>query len=355
MPTIEADLNITHSDAGMLFLLISLGYFIGMLSSGFISAAITHKKTISLSAIALGLAFLPIFFSSNKWVLLICLFFLGLSSGLYLPSGLATITSIINPRQWGKAIAVHEMAPNLGFVAVPLLAEIFLLWFSWRVILLLFGLTSLLIGMANGRWGKSGNFAGEAPKIGAILTFVKQRSFLIMLIVFCAGIGSFFGIYTMLPLYLVTEQGMEREMANTLVAISRIPGLAAVFAGGWATDRFGPRRTLVWIFILTGILTIALGFAEGLWTAVLVFLQSMIAVCFPPAALVALSLICTQETRHIAVSITIPFAFIIGGGIIPTLIGIMGDAGLFWLGITMVGGLILLVSILPRYLIFARH
>ena len=62
MPTIEADLNITHSDAGMLFLLISLGYFIGMLGSGFLSAAITHKKTISLSAIALGLATLANFF-----------------------------------------------------------------------------------------------------------------------------------------------------------------------------------------------------------------------------------------------------------------------------------------------------
>ena len=176
-----------------------------------------------------------------------------------------------------------------------------------------------------------------------------------MLILFCAGIGSFFGIYTMLPLYLVTEQGMEREMANTLVAISRVPGLAIVFAAGWATDRFGPKRTLVWIFILTGILTIGLGFAEGVWTPVLVFLQPMIAVCFPPAALVALSLIGTQETRNIAVSITIPFAFIIGGGILPILIGIMGDAGVFGLGISIVGGLILLASILPRRLIFAQH
>jgi len=355
MPTIEADLNFTHSDAGMLFLLISLGYFSGMLGSGFLSAAITHKRTISLSAIALGLAFLPISFSSHKWVLFSGLFLLGLSAGLYLPSGLATITSIIDPRQWGKAIAVHEMAPNLGFVATPLLAEIFLLSFSWRVILLLFGLTSLLMGLANARWGKSGNFAGEPPKFGTILKLVKQRSFLIMLIVFCAGIGSFFGIYTMLPLYLVTEQGMEREVANILVAISRIPCLAVVFAGGWATDRFGPKRTLVWIFIIMGILTIALGFAEGTWTTVLVFLQPMIAACFPPAALVALSLISPQETRHIAVSITIPFAFIIGGGLLPTLIGIMGDAGVFWLGIATVGGLILLVSILPRYLIFARQ
>ncbi len=349
MPTIEGDLNITHSDAGMLFLFISIGYFSGMLSSGFLSSFITHKKTISLSAIALGLAFLPISFSSNKWVLLTSLYLIGLTAGLYLPSGLATITSIINPNQWGKAFAIHELAPGLGFVMAPLLAEFLLHWFSWRVILLLLGMISLLLGIVNNHWGKGGNFAGKALKFGVFLTLVKQKSFLIMLIVFCVGIGGILGIYTMLPLYLVTEKGMEREMANTLVAISRIPGLAIVFAGGWATDRFGPKRTLFWILILTGLLTTALGFGEGLWTLVFVFLQPMIAVCFPPAALVALSLISPQETRHIAISITIPFAFIIGGGMVPMLIGTMGDAGLFWLGIATVGGLISLVSILLRH------
>ena len=173
-----------------------------------------------------------------------------------------------------------------------------------------------------------------------------------MLILFCAGIGGFLGIYTMLPLYLVTEQGMEREMANTLVAISRIPGLAVVFIAGWATDRFGPKSTLTWIYMLTGVFTMALGFAEGLWVTLFVFIQPMVAVCFPPAALVALSLIGPHETRNIAVSITIPFAFLIGGGILPILIGIIGDVGAFEFGIVLVGGLILLVSILPRYLDF---
>jgi NNP family nitrate/nitrite transporter-like MFS transporter len=140
-----------------------------------------------------------------------------------------------------------------------------------------------------------------------------------------------------------------------MIAISRIPGLLIVFLAGWATDRFGPRRTLVWIFLLTGLLTMGLGISTGFWISVLVFLQPMIAVCFPPAALVALSLIGPRETRNIAVSITIPFAFLIGGGILPILIGIMGDAGAFGLGFVMVGGLIVLASILPRYLVFPRH
>ena len=354
-PRIETDLNLTHADAGTLFFMISLGYFISLIGSGFVSSRFNHKRTIIISNTALGFAVIATAFCGGSWTMRLGLFALGMATGLYLPSGIATLMSIIPMRHWGKALAIHELAPNLSFVAAPLICEAVLIWFSWRAVFLLIGFAALIMGPVFWGYSRGGQFMGEAPSFASFRQLFGNLSVWVMVFLFSLGVISTMGIYTMLPLYLVAEQGMEREMANTLVAISRIPGLAIVFAAGWATDRFGPKRTLEWIFILTGILTMGLGFAGGLWTPVLVFLQPMIAVCFPPAALVALSLIGTRETRNIAVSITIPFAFIIGGGILPILIGIMGDAGVFWLGIVMVGGLILLASILPRYLIFARH
>ena len=56
MPGIESDLEISHAEAGSLFLVISLGYFVSLLGSGFISSRLTHKRTIILSAMVLGLA-----------------------------------------------------------------------------------------------------------------------------------------------------------------------------------------------------------------------------------------------------------------------------------------------------------
>jgi NNP family nitrate/nitrite transporter-like MFS transporter len=48
----------------------------------------------------------------------------------------------------------------------------------------------------------------------------------------------------------------------------------------------------------------------------------------------------------VAVSLTVPVAFILGAGTIPMGIGLMGDAGFFSMGIIMVGLLILLGSVL---------
>jgi len=65
MPTLEKDLGMSHGEAGSLFLLISLGYFITLLGSGFFSSRLLHRKTIILSATAVGIALLGIAVSNS--------------------------------------------------------------------------------------------------------------------------------------------------------------------------------------------------------------------------------------------------------------------------------------------------
>ena len=88
MPGIESDLDISHAEAGSLFLVVSLGYFVSLLGSGFISSRLTHKRTIITSAMALGLALILISFSSGLWSMRLGAFFLGVAAGPYLPSWL---------------------------------------------------------------------------------------------------------------------------------------------------------------------------------------------------------------------------------------------------------------------------
>jgi NNP family nitrate/nitrite transporter-like MFS transporter len=158
----------------------------------------------------------------------------------------------------------------------------------------------------------------------------------------------------MLPLYLVTERGIDRNWANTLIALSRISGLGMAFVAGWVTDRLGALRTLGSVFLITGITTVLLGILPDSLIVLMVFLQPIVAVCFFPPGFAALSSIGPPRNRNLAISFTIPVAFVLGGGAIPTGIGMMGDAGSFALGISLVGGLILTGVILSRYLRFDR-
>jgi NNP family nitrate/nitrite transporter-like MFS transporter len=275
-----------------------------------------------------------------------------MAAGLYLPSGIATLTAVVSSRHWGKAIAIHELAPNLSFVAAPLLSEIVLIWFSWRAVLVLLGVAAMLNAMFFARFGRGGDFKGVTPSLSSFRPFLVEPAFWIMLLLFSLGISGSLAVYTMLPLYLITEHGLDRNLTNTLVAISRISGIVMAFAGGWVTDRFGPKKTLVSVFLLTGATTVLLGAVSSSWVLVIVFLQPMLAVCFFPAGFASLSRIGPSNSRNLAVSLTIPFAFLIGGGAIPAGIGFMGDAVSFALGIVMVGGLILCGAGLACFLRF---
>ena len=309
-----------------------------------------HRRTIILSATAVGMALLGISISSSLWGIRLGLLLLGVAAGLYLPSGIAALTSLINPKHWGKALAIHELAPNLSFVAAPLVSEALLIWFSWRAVLVLLGGLSILAGMAFARFGSGGEFPGETPGLRAFKTLLNAPAFWIMMVLFSLGIAGTLGVYTMLPLFLVTELGINRNWANTLIALSRVSGLGTAFLAGWISDRLGPKRAMRSVFLLTGLTTVLLGTFPDSWVILLIFLQPIIAGCFFPPGFAALSAIGPPAFRNVAVSLTVPVAFIFGGGAIPAWIGFMGDAYSFASGIALVGVIILMGFILSPYL-----
>jgi NNP family nitrate/nitrite transporter-like MFS transporter len=355
MPAIEKDLKIGHDEAGALFLILSLGYCVMLFGSGFVSSRFNHRRTIILSSVAVGGTLLVISVSRQLWVIRFGILILGMTAGLYLPSGIATLTGLVNPKDWGKAIAIHELAPNLGFVIAPLLAEALMGWFSWRGVLTVFGIASIIAGLLFVLFGKGGDFFGEAPNSLNLQNIVVEPSFWIMIVLFSFGIGASFGVYSMLPLYLVSEKGMERTWANTLLGLSRISALVIVLLSGWVTDRIGVRQTLKAVFLANGLATMILGVVSGSWTIVLLFIQPMIATCFFPAGFAALSRMGSPRIKNVAISFTASLGFLLGGGAIPAGIGLIGELGSFSLGFILLGALLFAGVILVQFLKFANE
>lgn len=353
MPTIERDLGIGHGEAGSLFLFVSLGYFAAILGSGFVSSRLTHRKTIIVSAVALGTALVAVSFSRTLLGMRIGLIIVGLAAGLYFPSGISTITSMVRERDWGKAIAIHELGPSVSYIAAPVVSEALLTWFEWRYVPVCLGMVSLLLGLAFARIGKGGRFPGESPRPETLKTLSSKGSFWIMVYLFSLGISGSLGVYSMLPLYLVTVRGMDGSWANSLVALSRISALGIVFVSGMVTDRLGPRITVAGVFLGTGLVTVLLGIVPGSWIVLMVFLQPPLSTSFFPPGFAALSRVGPANVRNILVSFTIPVAFLLGGGAVPAGIGALAEGGFFGLGFCLVGGLIVSGLIFLQYLRFS--
>lgn len=349
LPVIEKDLGLGHAAAGGFFMVIAVGYSVGLFGSGFITSRLTHRKTIALAALVGGLAFLLIAASQAIWLIRIGLFFLGISTGLYLPSGMTMITSSIPSNHWGKALAVHELAPSLAYLSAPLIVEALLVVSPWPTIIGLIGGAALILGLAFFRFAPGGNFTGEAPTLGNIRLLAGTPSFWIMVVLFCLALAASIGIYSMMPLYLVAERGFDRGTANTLIGLSRLPVIAMALVSGWISDRFGPKPTITMVLLFNGLTAILLGVLPGRWVILVVLIQPMLQVCFFPAGFTILSRIVPARARSLSIAMTMFIAYLGGAGAIPIILGAFGDAGAFGLAFILIGCITLLSAILlPR-------
>ncbi len=350
LPIIEREMGIAHAQSGAFFLFISAGYFLSILSSGFVSARVTHKWTIVLSSVVLGLA---LFFLGSCHTLLslqVGLFFLGLGAGLYFPSGIASISDLVSPAYLSRGMSIHELAPNLSFVVAPLLCELFLFYVPWRTGLSILGVLIILSGGSYGLSSYGSSRKGQAPDLLSARFFVTMPLFWAMVVLFSLAICSTLGIYAMAPLFLVNDHGFDPAQANSLISLSRVASIFMPLVGGWFGDRFGRELVMAVVLLVTGSLTTAMALAEGGWLlTLLVILQPLFAVCFFPAGFAVLSGFGPKKHAGLAVSFCLPISFLIGGGLMPTLIGIIGDSYSIATGIAIVGCLLIFVGILSLF------
>ena len=341
MSAVQADLSIGHAEAGRLFLYLSTGISAALLSSSVLAGRFTHRTLIGVSGLVLGSGLLAVGAGRTVWELKAALVVVGAGAGLYLPSGIATITSLVQSRNWGRALAVHELAPNLSFILAPLLAEAVLRHDDWRMALTLLGLIQLSISVLFLVRFDHGRFSGDVPSPAVVRRIIDDRRFWLLAMCFALAVGATFGPFTMLPLALPAERGFSRPEANTLIAAARVSGVFMAFVSGWLVDRLGARWTIIGYLVACGTLTLSLGLVSDTLVGAAVVLQMGVSVCFFPAGFAAISRVFEPRVRNIAISLITPFAALLGAGLAPSIIGWCGEMGRFGLGFALWGGLLL--------------
>jgi len=348
LPVIETDLGIGHGEAGSFFLYIACGSGVGLVGSGFVSSRLTHRNTLALSIILVGIVLAAISGFRSLGLMRAGLVWVGIFAGFYMPSAIAALTGVTSQEHWGKALAVHELGPNLGFITVPLLAEALLKFFSWRESLALVGVACILVGFLFLLFGRGGRHKGDPPRFHSMSRIVKSPSYWLMTSFFIVSIGSSVGLYSVIPLFLVNEMGMERPWANSLIGFSRVFGIVVLFLSGWITTRFGPSNSMIFFLSTTGVFTLLFGVLRGpILTPFILFLQAASVACLFPVGFMVLSLLFPLSSRGAAVSLVMLVAFSIGGGLLPSVIGHWAEAYSFSSAFTLFG--ILSVFLLPLF------
>lgn len=340
LPEIELELGLNHTQSGMFVLLVGCGFSLSQLGAAFLSAKWGYRRCILLSILGSAAAALLITRSDGFWGLAVGCMGLGLAGGLYVPSGIALITLLVHPKDWGKALGIHELAPNLALIVVPFTATAAMLLGSWRYGYLSASVLMVVLGLLYMKKGVDGDQRPQPPNIHRIREIVSDSSFWKLCVLLSIAVAVETGVYSMTPVFLVTERDFELSYANQLLGLSRIPGVVLVLFSGWLTDRLSPATTITIALGLTGAAVLGLGSGPDYIMIPSVFVQSAASACLFPPMLSMASAISSHENRALTLSLSIAVAPLIGSGLLPAGLAICGDVFSFETGLVITSLLI---------------
>ena len=349
LPLIEENFLLSHGQAGGLFTSLAIGYGVSVLVAGRFASVWGCKRIVAVSSIGIGFVFVLLQWADRYLVFQGVFFLLGLATGSHSPAMIPIIAETYDPRHWGKVLGIYDTAASSSVFVVPLLVTFGLHFLSWRTFLLVFPIAAFLLPVVF--W----KVAIEPKPIvsfqrGRTLDLFKRRSVWVLGLLWVAASASYSGLYSILPLFLITERGLVFDHANTLIGISRAGGFLFSIASGFLVDRYGYRRLIIFSLLSTGLSTIVIGLAPNFTVLVIaLILQGTLSNVFFPAALAAIPHLNPPSDRPMATGLVFFLAVIFGTGVPPLLLGVTADYLSFQIGIL---GLGILISLSPLALQF---
>lgn len=350
LPLIEDRLSLSHGAAGGLFTSLSIGFSISLIISGRFASDWGYKRMVVIGFVSIGLVIFGLQWVESYMAFHFLFFLLGVASGTYLPSVLPIITETYDHKHWGKAIGFHDSAASVSIFSIPILVPIGLHYLPWKNLLLIIGIVPLLLLIPF--WKLSVEPKHETVyRKGLYTDLFKNKKVWIMGLLWIFSAASSLGVYSILPLYLIKERGMDFGFANTLLGISRAAGVIVPLTIGVMTDRYGFRVILKWGIFATGLSTIGIALSPNLSSILIaLFLQALLSLAFFPVAFIAISKLTSTSERSLAIGFIIAIGVIFGTGGGPFILGLVADHLSFKFGILGLGALTAISSQLVRFL-----
>jgi MFS transporter, NNP family, nitrate/nitrite transporter len=345
LPMIQDEFALTHSVTGGLLIFIAAGQGLGYFYAGPLATRVGSKKPVAVSFVAAAASLVGLYFASSYNAMALWLFLFGVCGGIYLPCAIPLLTAAFDREHWGKAISFHETAAGLSILTIPYLAALLLTIMTWREsFLVLAAVFALVVPVF---WLASSDGRNRPSEEVGMREVIRRPELWIIMTLWVLSVMGSIGVYSILPLFLVSERGMSVETANRVLSISRIGGFAGQIAVGFLLDRFDTGKIILLLMLMSGLAAIGLGLAGA--TALLIamlFLQASFCVVFFPVGIVAIAKLTSPVERGVFAGIIMSISTIVGCGLTPFLLGLIADLWRFQHGFVLLG-LLNIAALLP--------
>ena len=285
LPLIGNEMGLSYSQIGFI---MTCQYAAGAISNvpGGMLVDVWGKKgqLMALSLFWVGFPYLMMGFSTQYWMLLICVMLVGIGNNLWHPTAIPLLGSMF-PKRKGLALSLHGMGGNVGDALAPLAVGALLTTLSWREIVVLNVVPGAAMSMlilfflgtmtfAPKQKTNTAVQASEAPAanskgqsmrsyVAGLRTLMQTPG--LFLLTLSSGFRSMTQgtLLTFLPLYLANEMHYDVFWVGAGMALLQLTGFIAAPIAGHLSDTMGRKNILMVSFGMSGVVLLLMTFAGG--------------------------------------------------------------------------------------------
>jgi MFS family permease len=239
---------------------------------GLITGFFRRSAILGTGNVIVGVSAISQYFVGNYSQLLVAR--VAIDAGSSPPLG-SSILSRFYPKARGWALTFHHSAGSFGSFIGPGLASIALLYMGWQMAFVVFGIPSLVMGLAlflvrdqsspaDQSKQRQGNFKAN---IDAYRACLKSRNIVLtslVLMVGAAGRGTGINLTYLVPFFM-ERFAVSAPVGGLFLTVLQGAGLVGPLAIAWFSDRFARRATVTQMtLLLSAILTAWLAYQTSL-------------------------------------------------------------------------------------------
>jgi len=357
LPFIRDDLILDYTQLGFVLSAFSLSYGVSQLLAGWLADRIGPRISITIGIVGVAVAGLLVGLSQTYIMLLVFLVLMGIAGGGYHPSAPPLISKMVEPKNRGRALGLHQIGGSASFMIAPLLAAAIATAWSWRGSFIGLAIPTIVFGiifyMILGK-------RTDTPKTDYKITDNLQEEplpqvqwrRLIILIFMSAFAGSVvFSVGAFIPLYMVDHFNVSEGQAAVFLALFYSTGIVASPLGGYLSDRLGTVPVILGASLIVGPVIFLLNLASYGWgiSAVLVALGITIFIRMPASESYIIS---HTPAQYRSTTLGVYYFFAMESvGVLTPVIGYLIDRFGFYLSFTVMGAVTAAVSIICSMLL----
>jgi MFS transporter, FSR family, fosmidomycin resistance protein len=264
LPFIRQDMGLNYFQAGLLVSAYSVTSGLSQIFGGWVGDRIKRRWiTIFLGLLGVGLSGFASGLMPSYNTLIIAMVVMGIFAGAYHPSAVPVLSSLFEDRR-GKAIGLHMIGGSIGFGIGPFIGTAIAATLGWHMAFIILCLPALIAALWVALWlrkiepantsgahiapaADGGQPASSGPTLRQVLKSVAPVVVLVVIVTFTSG-----SLLPFVPLYLVDHHGLSTTMAAIWTSVIRASGIIGSLLGGWLSDRWGNKKTVLLSLIAIG-------------------------------------------------------------------------------------------------------